>query len=88
MRLGTSCFISAATAAALGAADEVPKKLGRSCERLVEVAGSPGNGGLVVSMMLPPGEKNDVLPPSGAVIVGFWTTSGRRESACPSGLKT
>src|SRR5579885_3721006 len=34
--VGTFCFISAATAAALGAADEVPKKLGRSCDRLVE----------------------------------------------------
>ena len=81
MRFGTSWSIKAATAAALGAADEVPKKLGRSCDRLVAVAGSPGTGGLLVSMIWP-GEKNDVLPPSGAVTVGFWTSradvEGRR----------
>src|SRR5205823_8861750 len=75
VRLGTFCSIKAATAAALGVADEVPKKLGRFCDRLVVVAGSPGKGGWLVSM-IPPGGKNDVLQPSGAVIVGFWASWG------------
>ena len=44
---GAFCIMRAATAAALGAADEVPKKLGRFCERLVGVEGWPGqNGGI------------------------------------------
>ncbi len=87
VRLGTSWSIKAATAAALGVADEVPKKLGRSCDRLVPVAGSPGNGGLAVSMIWP-GEKNEVLPPSGAVIVGFSTTVAPVLSGAPLTLKT
>ena len=57
VRPGTTSSIRAATAAALGAADEVPKKTGRpSCElgtRLVDDAGSPGNGGLDVSRVSP-----------------------------------
>jgi hypothetical protein len=37
---GLSCFMSAATAARLGDAEEVPKKAGRlGCARLVAVAG-------------------------------------------------
>ena len=51
------------------------------------VAGSPGNGGLLVSM-IQPGEKNDVLPPSGAVTAGFSTSRPGVASAMPSGLKT
>ena len=47
---GAFCCIRAATAAALGAAEDVPKKLGRFCDRLVGVAGWPGNGGLLVSI--------------------------------------
>src|SRR4051794_67998 len=84
---GTSCFIRAPTAAALGAAEDVPKKLGRFCERFVGVAGSPGNGGVVVLMIPLAAGKNDVLPPSGAVSVGPRTVVGV-ESACPVGLKT
>src|SRR5215470_10918961 len=86
VRLGTFCSIKAATASALGVADEVPKKLGRFCDRLVGVAGSPGNGGMLVSM-IPPGGKNDVLPPSGAVIVGFCTTCAV-DIGVPSTFKT
>src|SRR5262249_49929340 len=77
----------AATAVAFGAAEEVPKKLGKFCERFVLVAGSPGNGGLLVSMMLP-GKKNEVLPPSGAVTDGFCTSTGPVEIGEPSGLST
>ena len=71
---GDFSFISAATAAMFGAADEVPKKLGRFCDRFVGVAGWPGNGGWEVSMIWP-GVKNDVLPPSGPEITGFWTST-------------
>ena len=81
MRLGTSCSIKAATAAALGAADDVPKKLGQVLREVGRVAGSPGNGGLVVSMIVP-GEKNEVLPPSGAVTVGFCDRRPARSAAC------
>ena len=81
VKVGTSWSIRAATAAALGVADEVPKKVGRFCDRLVPVAGSPGNGGLLV-LMIWPGEKNEVLPPSGAVIGGVLDhrrTGGERQ---------
>ena len=37
--------------------------------------------------MISPGAKNDVLPPSGAVIVGFRTVWGV-DIGVPSGLKT
>ena len=67
--VGTSWSIKAATAAALGAADEVPKKLGRFCDRFVPSRADPGTEGCCVSMIWP-GEKNEVLPPSGAVIDG------------------
>src|SRR5262249_2322998 len=89
VRLGTSCFMSAAMAAAFGAAEEVPKKLGRACARLVLVAGSAGNGGLLVpiSGCSVVGGKNEVLPPSGAVIVGFWITTAL-DSGVPFTLKT
>src|SRR5262249_33492726 len=86
-RFGTSWSINAATAAAFGVADDVPKKVGKACDRFVPVAGSPGNGGLLVSMIWP-GEKNEVLPPSGAVIVGFWISVGPPEMGVPSALNT
>src|SRR3954469_4816103 len=82
---GARCFMRAATAAALGAAEDVPKKLGRFCDRLVGVAGWPGVGGLLVSIGGP--EKNDVLPPSGAVIIGFWTVWAVVINV-PSGFRT
>ena len=66
--VGFICFMSAAMAAAFGAADEVPKKLGRFCERFDGVVGCPGRPGLVVLITLP---KNEVLPPSGAEMSGF-----------------
>ncbi len=88
---GSLWSISATTAAALGAADEVPKKAGRvGCDRFVGVAGSPGIAGLVAL----PGKvglggfvvssrfcaigcgKNDVLPPSNAEMTGSWRTCG------------
>ena len=36
----------------------------------------PGNGGVAGVDDRPPGWKNDVLPPSGAVIAGFCTVTG------------
>ena len=77
--VGTSCSIKAATAAALGAAEEVPKKVGRSCwftgTSEVADAGWPVNSGFEVSTNWP-GLKNEVVPPSGAVIVGLSMTCG------------
>ena len=70
---------------AVCAADDVPKKLGRFCERFVGVAGCPGNG-LLVSIIRPCW-KNDVFPPSGAVTVGFSTVTGE-DLGVPSMLKT
>ncbi len=74
-----------------GAADDVPKKLGRFdwsgvklAYRLVVVAGWPGMGGLFVAATVP---KKVVLPPSGAVTDGFWTVSGELR-AVPLASKT
>src|SRR3954467_6012732 len=82
---GARCFMRAATAAALGAADEVPKKLGRLRDRCDGVDGWPGNGALLVSIGEP--SKNEVLPPSGAVIAGFWIVWAVVNND-PSGLRT
>src|SRR5262249_29142701 len=85
--VGTSWSMSAATAAALGAAEDVPKKLGKFCERLVEVEGWPGtNGGVCDVSMMAPGLKNDVFPPSGAVTAGFMERTGV-DIGEPSGLR-
>jgi hypothetical protein len=82
--VGIRCFIKAATAATFGAAEEVPKKLGRFWERLFVVEGLPGMaglaGGLGMAGNTPPGvavlitpPKKDVLPPSGPVTTGLRT---------------
>ena len=49
------------------------------------VAGWPGNGGVAGVGHDP---KNVVLPPSGAVIVGFSTVTGVASAAVPLALKT
>ena len=55
------------------------------------VAGWPGVGGLAVSATIPKGmlagQFDAMLPPSGAVTVGFWTVSGELK-AVPLALKT
>ncbi len=84
VRPGFFCSIKAATAATLGVADDVPKKLGRFCERFVGVLGWPGNGAWLVSMTWP---KNDVLPPSAPETTGLWTSMAAG-FAEPSGLNT
>src|SRR4051812_29742800 len=89
--LGESCFIRAATAARLGAACEVPKKLGwPSRSNSLDVGGPVGPlavvGGLTVEMS-PPGSKKLVSAPSGPEKSGFRCTS-TLGSRVPSALKT
>jgi hypothetical protein len=64
--VGSACNIKAATAAACGAAADVPKKFGKPLQSTSQEEGVEGEGG----------QKNVVSVPSGATISGFRRISG------------